>query len=55
MAGFGPIVAGVLRQETGGWTAPFVVLIGILVLMVAGGILANPRQTVEDELERARR
>ena len=55
MAGFGPIVAGVLRQETGGWTAPFVVLIGVLVLMVAGGILANPRETVEDELERARR
>jgi CP family cyanate transporter-like MFS transporter len=55
MAGFGPIVAGVLRQETGGWTAPFVVLIAILVLMVVGGILANPRETVEDELERARR
>jgi CP family cyanate transporter-like MFS transporter len=55
MAGFGPIIAGVLRQETGGWTAPFVVLIGILVLMVAGGILASPRETVEDELERGRR
>jgi CP family cyanate transporter-like MFS transporter len=55
MAGFGPIIAGVLRQETGGWTAPFVVLIGILVLMVAGGILASPRETVEDELERAHR
>jgi len=52
MAGFGPIVAGVLRQETGGWTAPFAVLIGVLVLMVAGGVLANPRFTVEDELER---
>jgi CP family cyanate transporter-like MFS transporter len=55
MAGFGPIIAGVLRQETGGWTAPFVVLVGILVLMVVGGILANPGETVEDELERARR
>jgi CP family cyanate transporter-like MFS transporter len=53
MAGFGPIIAGVLRQVTGGWTAPFVVLIGVLVLMVVGGILANPRETVEDELERA--
>ena len=55
MAGFGPIIAGVLRQETGGWTAPFAVLIGVLVLMVAGGVLANPGLTVEDELERARR
>ena len=34
MAGLGPIIAGVLRQETGGWTAPFVVLVAILVLMV---------------------
>ncbi len=51
MAGFGPIIAGVLRQETGGWTAPFAVLIAILVLMVAGGILANPGETVEEELE----
>ena len=51
MAGFGPIIAGVLRQETGGWTVPFAVLIGILVLMVVGGVLANRRLTVEDELE----
>jgi CP family cyanate transporter-like MFS transporter len=55
MAGFGPIIAGVLRERTGGWTAPFVVLIGILVLMVAGGILASPGETVEDELERTGR
>jgi CP family cyanate transporter-like MFS transporter len=51
MAGFGPIVAGVLRQVTGGWTAPFVVLIGVLVLMVIGGALAAPSRTVDDELE----
>ena len=51
MAGCGPIIAGVLRQETGGWTVPFAVLIGILVLMVVGGVLANRRLTVEDELE----
>ncbi len=51
MAGFGPIIAGVLRQETGGWTVPFAVLIGILVLMVVGGVLADRRLTVEDELE----
>jgi CP family cyanate transporter-like MFS transporter len=55
MAGFGPIIAGVLRQETGGWMAPFAVLIGVLVLMIVGGVLANPRGTVEDELARARR
>jgi CP family cyanate transporter-like MFS transporter len=51
MAGFGPITAGVLREQTGGWTAPFVVLIGVLVLMVLGGVLAGRHRTVEDELE----
>ncbi len=49
MAGFGPIVAGVLRQETGGWTAPFAVLLAVLVLMVVGGVLANPPRNIEDE------
>jgi CP family cyanate transporter-like MFS transporter len=49
-AGFGPIIAGVLRQETGGWTAPFVVLVAVLVFMVAGGALAAPNRTVEDDL-----
>lgn len=51
MAGFGPIVAGVLRQATGGWTAPFAVLIAVLTLMVVGGVLANPRTFIEDERE----
>jgi MFS transporter, CP family, cyanate transporter len=50
MAGFGPIVAGVLRERTGGWTAPFVVLMAVLVLMVVGGALAAPNKAVEDDL-----
>ena len=49
MAGFGPIVAGVLREATGGWTAPFAVLLAVLVFMVVGGVLANPRTFIEDE------
>jgi MFS transporter, CP family, cyanate transporter len=53
-AGFGPITVGVLRETTGGWTAPFVVLIGVLAIMLAGGALASPRTTVEEELERVR-
>ncbi len=50
MAGFGPIVAGVLRERTGGWTAPFVVLVAVLVLMIVGGALAAPNKAVEDDL-----
>jgi CP family cyanate transporter-like MFS transporter len=55
MAGFGPIVTGVLRQESGGWTAPFAVLLAVLVLMIVGGIMANPRTNIEDELDGVRR
>ncbi len=55
MAGFGPIVAGVLREQSGGWTAPFAVLLAVLVLMVVGGRLASPRTFIEDELEGSRR
>ncbi len=55
MAGLGPIVTGVLRQESGGWTAPFAVLLAVLVLMIVGGTLANPRTYIEDELDGVRR
>jgi MFS transporter, CP family, cyanate transporter len=51
-AGLGPIAVGVLRETTGSWTAPFAVLIGVLVVMLAGGALASRETTVEAELER---
>ena len=51
VAGVGPIAAGVLRQATGGWTAPFVFIVAVLGLIVLGGVLAAPSRTVEDELE----
>jgi CP family cyanate transporter-like MFS transporter len=50
-AGFGPIAVGVLRETSGAWTVPFAVLIGVLVVMLAGGALASRRTTVEEELE----
>jgi CP family cyanate transporter-like MFS transporter len=53
VAGFGPIAVGVLHGATGGWTAPFAVLIGILAVMLVGGVLAAGTNSVEDELERA--
>jgi len=53
VAGFGPITVGVLHGATGGWTAPFVVLIGILAVMLVGGALVAAPHSVEDDLERA--
>ena len=44
---------GVLHGATGGWTAPFAVLIGVLAMMLLGGALAAAAHSVEDELERA--
>jgi CP family cyanate transporter-like MFS transporter len=52
VAGFGPIAVGVLHGATGGWTAPFAVLIGILAVMLVGGALVAKPHSVEDELER---
>ncbi len=52
VAGFGPIAVGVLHGSTGGWTAPFAVLIGILVVLLAGGAMVAASHSVEDELER---
>jgi CP family cyanate transporter-like MFS transporter len=50
VAGFGPITVGVLRETTGGWTAPFAVLIAVLAVMLLGGVLAARPGAVEDEL-----
>jgi CP family cyanate transporter-like MFS transporter len=53
IAGAGPLLVGVLRGATGGYTGMFVtVLIGVVVLAVAGWI--STRQVfVDDEVERS--
>jgi CP family cyanate transporter-like MFS transporter len=51
-AGLGPVVTGVLREITGGWTASFAVLVAVLGLMVLGGRLAGGPGTVDDDLAR---
>jgi CP family cyanate transporter-like MFS transporter len=53
-AGLGPLTVGVLRQETGGWVAPFGVLGVALLLSLLGGALAGRPRTVEDDLAAAR-
>ncbi|MDX5453910.1 MAG: MFS transporter, partial [Rhodococcus sp. (in: high G+C Gram-positive bacteria)] len=44
----GPVLVGVLREITGGWTAPFVFLGGAaFVVLIAGRVACRPRY-VED-------
>jgi CP family cyanate transporter-like MFS transporter len=44
LAAIGPIGLGVLRSQTGSWTVPIVVLLGLTaILLVAGLLAARPR------------
>lgn len=52
VAGAGPLVVGLLREVTGGWTVAFAVLAGTLVLQVVGGAVVCRPRMVEDDLAR---
>jgi CP family cyanate transporter-like MFS transporter len=44
IAGAGPFLFGLLRDATGAWTVPFLMLIGVLLVQIAAGTLAaRPR------------
>ena len=44
----GPLVMGVLRDLTGGFTAGYSVMLGFSVLMLAATVLYRPGRTIED-------
>ncbi|OEJ96821.1 CynX/NimT family MFS transporter [Streptomyces thermolilacinus] len=44
----GPILVGALYQHSGGWTAPLVLMAGLMVPQMAAGVLAGRDRTVED-------
>jgi MFS transporter, CP family, cyanate transporter len=48
----GPLVVGLLRDATGGWTVPMLFLLGTLVLAVPALIVLGKPRFVEDELAR---
>ncbi len=50
LAGAGPLLVGVLRATTGGWTWPFVLIFADLALMAAAGWYATQPGYVEDDL-----
>lgn len=47
-AAFGPIVVGLLRDVTGGWTAPLVFLLGVGLLTVISGLVLRKPGYVDD-------
>ncbi len=48
----GPLVVGLLRDATGGWTVPIFFLLGTLVLAVPAIVVLGRPRFVEDELAR---
>ncbi|MEU2181606.1 CynX/NimT family MFS transporter [Streptomyces thermolilacinus] len=44
----GPILVGALYQHSGGWTAPLVLMAGLMVPQMAAGVLAGRDRAVED-------
>jgi CP family cyanate transporter-like MFS transporter len=41
LAATGPVAVGLLRQATGGWTVPLLVITGVLIAQLTAGILAG--------------
>ncbi len=46
-----PVMWGLLREATGGWTLPILILLGVLVFAFPVGWLAGRRTTIEDDWE----
>ena len=46
----GPLVVGLLRDATGGWTVPIFFLLGTLVLAIPALVVLSRPGFVEDEL-----
>ncbi|MBG0830418.1 MFS transporter [Planomonospora sp. ID67723] len=49
IAGAGPLVVGVMHESTGGWTAPFALLLVVIAVQFAVGWYAGRARYLEDE------
>lgn len=52
-AAAGPLLVGVLREVTGGWTAPLILLMTSAVLLLLCGLALGSSRTVDDDLAAA--
>jgi MFS transporter, CP family, cyanate transporter len=46
IAGTGPFLVGLLHESTGGWSVPFAVLLGVVVMQAVTGALAGRPRTI---------
>ncbi|MFG1942462.1 CynX/NimT family MFS transporter [Nonomuraea sp. NPDC048826] len=49
IAGAGPLLVGVLRQASGGWTLPYLLIFTVLAAQLVTGLYAGRDRFVEDE------
>jgi CP family cyanate transporter-like MFS transporter len=49
IAGAGPLLVGVLREVTGGWTLPYMLIFVVLVAQLITGLYAGRNRYLEDE------
>lgn len=49
IAGAGPLLVGVLRETTGGWTLPYALIFAMLVVQLFTGLYAGRNRYLEDE------
>ncbi|MER7505242.1 MFS transporter [Nonomuraea pusilla] len=49
IAGAGPLLVGVLREVTGGWSVPYLMIFGVLVAQLLTGLYAGRDRYLEDE------
>ncbi|MEV4168863.1 MFS transporter [Nonomuraea sp. NPDC049709] len=50
----GPLLVGVLREATGGWAVPYVLIFAVLVAQLVTGLYAGRNRYLEDERAAAR-
>lgn len=55
LSALGPLGVGVLREATGGWTVPLLVLLLLVVPLLACGLAVSRPSYVEDQLDSGRR
>jgi MFS transporter, CP family, cyanate transporter len=49
----GPVLVGLLHQDTGSWRAPIAFMAALLVPQTMSGLLAGRDRTIEDEIDRS--
>jgi MFS transporter, CP family, cyanate transporter len=49
IAGFGPLVVGLIHQATGGWSVPYLLIFAVLAIQLVTGLYAGRNRFLEDE------